>query len=395
MDFDFGHAATMDDFHGTYNELEILGEGCLDGAQRRSMRTAQRRSMGDLHDLGWKEVVFNCKQDSDGCISCTSLSGENVGAFPVPSGELPFSAWVAEELITVRSQGPEQLHLVTLVDPAGVIFYTQWQFVAIKQVQRNGDRERATAVHWNLRHENVVRLLNIFCSGTTLMLVYELMDSSLQLYMKARRQNAEVHAGLSPEEVKTFMRQLMAGMEFLHARSVMHRNIKPQNILIDSHGALKIAGFNLARVANLPNHAYTHEVITTWYRPPEILLGCYGYGSPVDVWSCGCCFAEMASGQPLFPGDSEISTIFHIFQKLGTPTEAEWRGLKDLPDFKSTFPQWVKKPWSVGRWAGRPYDNLSTHLRPDGLELLEGLLRYDPIQRISARTALTSQYLTN
>merc|ERR1719498_1552762 len=141
------------------------------------------------------------------------------------------------------------------------------------------------------------------------------------------------------------MRQLMAGMEFLQAKSIMHRDIQPRHLFIDDNGSLKIGGFGLAREADLPNHNYTHEVIAVWYRPPEILLGCRAYYWPADMWSCGCCFAEMTSGLPLFPGDSEINTIFRIFEKLGTPTEEQLGG-QELRDFKLTFPRWAKKPWS-------------------------------------------------
>merc|ERR1719379_160626 len=105
---------------------------------------------------------------------------------------------------------------------------------------------------------------------------------------------------------------------------------------------LKIADFGLARAYTV-DRVYTHEVVTLWYRAPEILLGSERYSVPVDLWSVGCIMGEMATGLPLFPGDSEIDTIFKIFQKLGTPTEKDWATLYDLPDMKPTFPTWNKK----------------------------------------------------
>merc|ERR1711976_768577 len=90
-------------------------------------------------------------------------------------------------------------------------------------------------------------------------------------------------------------------------------------------------------------------VVTVWYRPPEILLGSKLYSIPVDLWSSGCIVAEMATGAPLFAGDSEIDTIFKIFMKFGTPTEEEWPGLSLLPDFKPSFPHWARKPWQAIR----------------------------------------------
>ena len=95
---------------------------------------------------------------------------------------------------------------------------------------------------------------------------------------------------------------------------MLHRDLKPQNLLIDKSGALKLADFGLARAFGIPVRTYTHEVVTLWYRAPEILLGLKQYSTPVDMWSCGCIFAEMATKKPLYPGDSEIDELFKIFR---------------------------------------------------------------------------------
>lgn len=97
---------------------------------------------------------------------------------------------------------------------------------------------------------------------------------------------------------------------------MLHRDLKPDNLLIDEHGALKIADFGLARAYETPHRAYTHQVITQWYRPPEILLGGTHYATPADVWSIGCIFGEMLTRAPLFPGDSEIDQLFTIFRSV-------------------------------------------------------------------------------
>ena len=94
----------------------------------------------------------------------------------------------------------------------------------------------------------------------------------------------------------------------------MHRDLKPQNLLVDKEGNLKIADFGLARAYMIPVRAYTHEIITLWYRPPEVLLGQKAYSPKVDIWSMGAIFAEMINGRPLWPGDSEIDELYRIFR---------------------------------------------------------------------------------
>lgn len=113
----------------------------------------------------------------------------------------------------------------------------------------------------------------------------------------------------------------------------------------------------------MPLRAYTHEVVTLWYRPPEILLGAKFYTPSVDIWSLGCIFAEMSTKRGLFPGESEIDQLFSIFRTLGTPDETNWPSVKDLSDYKSNFPKWKKKKISL----------FVSNLDADGLDLLEVL----------------------
>ena len=118
--------------------------------------------------------------------------------------------------------------------------------------------------------------------------------------------------------------------------------------------------------------------MTLWYRAPEILLGQKEYSTPIDMWSIGCIFYEMAHRKPLFAGDSEIDQIFRIFQMYGTPHEKLWPGITKLPDFKQTFPQFKAKGLNS-------YCNL---LDDNGLDLLSKMVVYDPCKRISAKNAM-------
>lgn len=111
------------------------------------------------------------------------------------------------------------------------------------------------------------------------------------------------------------MYQLLKGVKHLHCHGVMHRDLKPQNLLVDqSRNLVKIADLGLGRAFSIPLKAYTHEIVTLWYRAPEVLLYATHYSTPVDMWSVGCIFAEMARKTPLFPGDSELQQLLHIFK---------------------------------------------------------------------------------
>jgi cyclin-dependent kinase 2 len=194
-----------------------------------------------------------------------------------------------------------------------------------------------------------------------------------------------VGTGLPPHTVKSFMYQMLSALVYCHTHRVLHRDLKPQNILIDKQGSLRLADFGLARAFGLPIKTYTHEVVTLWYRAPEILLGCRQYSTPVDIWSVGCIFAEMAQKRPLFMGDSEIDQLFKIFKVLGTPNEDTFPGVTTFPDYKPTFPKW--KPQNVER--------LVPNLDFNGINLLSQMICFDPAKRISARAALSHPYFND
>lgn len=158
----------------------------------------------------------------------------------------------------------------------------------------------------------------------------------------------------------------------------MHRDLKPQNILVDKQVNVKIADFGLARAFSLPIKTLTHEIETLWYRAPEVLLGQKQYSLGVDSWSIGLIMGELFEREPVFIGDSEIDQIFKIFKFFGTPTNSEWPGITSLPDFKLTFPKFKKM---------NPEEKFK---KMDYLEidLLLMMLVLEPLKRISARDAL-------
>lgn len=112
---------------------------------------------------------------------------------------------------------------------------------------------------------------------------------------------------------------------------MLHRDLKPQNLLINREGTLKLADFGLARAFGIPVKNFTHEVVTLWYRAPDILMGSKNYSTSVDIWSVGCIFAEIIKRKPLFAGQNEDEQLKKIFQIKGTPTSEEWPGFTELP----------------------------------------------------------------
>eukprot|EP00928_Gymnodinium_smaydae_P035800 TRINITY_DN2512_c0_g2_i2.p1 TRINITY_DN2512_c0_g2~~TRINITY_DN2512_c0_g2_i2.p1 ORF type:complete len:360 (-),score=44.26 TRINITY_DN2512_c0_g2_i2:465-1466(-) len=259
------------------------------------------------------------------------------------------------------------------------------QTVAIKRLHYSGMGKRDEAVPSSvfrecallrqLSHPNVVQLLAVNVRDTV-ELVFEFVAMDLFKLIKKYR---ETQTFLLREVLGKYTAELLAGIHACHSRLIVHRDLKPQNILI-GQGGLKICDFGLARAQILRPAPYTREVITLWYRPPELLLGAHLYGPEVDMWSAGCIIAEMATSWPLFSGDSEIGTLFAIMKMLGTPSEQSWPGVSSLPNWHAAFPQW--KHVGVERVLEKRAD-----VPQIGGELLQGLLKFVPHARMKAGAA--------
>mmetsp|Transcript_11721 Transcript_11721/g.23348 ORF Transcript_11721/g.23348 Transcript_11721/m.23348 type:complete len:248 (+) Transcript_11721:530-1273(+) len=240
-----------------------------------------------------------------------------------------------------------------------------------------------------LKHPNVVRLMNVIqASAGSLYLIFEYIDRDLKKFMDDSQTSTDMtkRQGLRAPMVKSFLRQILSGVGFCHTYRILHRDLKPHNLLISGDGrTLKLADFGLARLFALPNGPLTQEVVTLWYRAPEVLLGDDRYGTFIDVWSIGCIFGEMVTGFPMFPGRSDIDQIFKIFQRRGTPTDDIWPEVSRLPHYNPEFPFWLEQPIT----NIVPLESLgSVH----AADLLSQMLRYNPEERIACSQALNHPF---
>lgn len=197
----------------------------------------------------------------------------------------------------------------------GVVYKAQdkktGELLALKKIRLEAADEgipstaiREISLLKQLQHPNIVRLYDVVHTEKKLTLVFEFLDQDLKKFLDACGEN-----GLEAYTIKSFLYQLLQGIAYCHQHRVLHRDLKPQNLLINMEGELKLADFGLARAFGIPVRNYTHEVVTLWYRAPDVLMGSRKYSTQVDIWSVGCIFAEMVNGRPLFPGASEADQV--------------------------------------------------------------------------------------
>lgn len=259
------------------------------------------------------------------------------------------------------------------------------EIVALKRIRLESEDEgvpctaiREISLLKELKHNNIVRLHDVIHTDKKLTLVFEYLDQDLKKYMD------EVRGEIPLATQKSLFYQLLRGIAFCHQHRVLHRDLKPQNLLINRKGELKLADFGLARAFGIPTRNYSHEVVTLWYRAPDVLMGSRKYSTPIDIWSAGCIFAEMATGKPLFPGSNVQDQLQKIFAKLGTPTEELWPTITELPDWKIIH-EGTPHPLV-------PVQNVVPGMSEAAYDLLSQMLQYNPAQRITAEKAMQHRY---
>ncbi|PAA85593.1 hypothetical protein BOX15_Mlig006880g2 [Macrostomum lignano] len=222
-----------------------------------------------------------------------------------------------------------------------------------------------------LRHNNLVCLLEVFRRKKRLHLVFEYIDHTLLNEMEARPNGMDRH------HIRKITQQLLEAVSFCHLRNCIHRDVKPENILISRNMTVKLCDFGFARLLTGPGDEYTDYVATRWYRAPELLVGDTQYGPPVDVWAIGCVFAEMLKGIPLWPGRSDLDQLYLIIRTLGQllPRHREifqqnsfFKGLKiPEPEVQET----LEDKFAYMRQA----------LTQKELQFMQACFKMDPVQR--------------
>lgn len=260
--------------------------------------------------------------------------------------------------------------------------------VAIKRMKLDVESEgipstalREIAILKKMNHPNIVRIMDLALTEKNIEVCLEYCHFDLKKFMDCYKDELNVY---NVNTIKIIMFQILRAVDFLHSKKILHRDLKPQNILIcDKTYVTKVADFGLSRVYSIPIRHYTKEVLTLWYRAPELMLGLNQYSIGLDMWSVGCIFGELYTRRPLFQGDSEIDQLYKIFQVFGTPNDKILPGFRKFPDYNEHFPLW--EGIGLGKYIG---DKWGHKMDPVALNLLERLLEIDPIKRINAKDAM-------
>ncbi|KAL7598553.1 mitogen-activated protein kinase homolog NTF3 [Lactuca sativa] len=264
--------------------------------------------------------------------------------------------------------------------------------VAIKKIHNAFDNRidalrtlRELKLLRHLRHENVIALKDVMVpihrrSFKDVYLVYELMDTDLHQIIKSSQ-------ALTNDHCQYFLFQLLRGLKYLHSANILHRDLKPGNLLINANCDLKICDFGLARTRTTKDQFMTEYVVTRWYRAPELLLCCDNYGTSIDIWSVGCIFAELLGRKPLFPGTECLNQLRLIINILGSQREDDIEFI-DNPKAR----KFIKSlPFS----QGTSFNRLYPHAHPLAVDLLQKMLVFDPSKRISVTEALHHPYMSS
>ena len=266
------------------------------------------------------------------------------------------------------------------------------KYVAVKKFKETHDKlvqktmKRELAMLQMLRHENVVEFQESFVSKGNFFLVFEYVEKNLLEVLE------ESPRGLSPKLIRSFVYQMCKAVAYLHKNNMIHRDVKPENLLIDENLNLKLCDFGFARKVKLNKNnnnidTMTDYVATRWYRSPELLLSGGIYGPEVDYWAIGCIMGELADGNPMFSGEDEVDQLDCIIKVLGNLPESLVNMYYENPIYNGKELLKVKKPETLEkRYLGI--------LSPTAIDFLKGLLELDPNKRLSGENVFKHKYFS-
>ncbi|KAJ1025932.1 hypothetical protein NDA16_002558 [Ustilago loliicola] len=271
--------------------------------------------------------------------------------------------------------------------------------VALKKIRMDAEKDgfpvtamREIKLLQALRHENVVRLHEMMVTRGSIYMVFEYMEHDLNGIL------AHPQVQFSDAHLKSLAQQLFSGLDYLHRKAVLHRDLKGSNLLLNNQGRLKLADFGLARFyAKRRQGDYTNRVVTLWYRPPELLFGETQYGSEVDMWGAGCIFLELFVKKPVFQSETELGQVTAITDILGPVTKENWPDVDKLAWYEMVKPAALATAACAEKEANKKdyvASNFSKYMAEGALEVARGLLTYDPKKRWSAKEALASFYFS-
>ncbi|KEH33917.1 putative protein-serine/threonine kinase CMGC-CDK-CDK7 family [Medicago truncatula] len=261
------------------------------------------------------------------------------------------------------------------------------QMVAIKKIRKRIDEPldgvnftalREIKLLKELKHPNIVDLIDVFQYKQNLHLVFEFMETDLEAVIRDR------NIFLSPADIKSYLLMILKGLAYCHKKWVLHRDVKPNNLLIGQNGQLKLADFGLSQIFGDPDHEFPDQAFARWYRAPELLFGAKKYGSGVDVWATACVFAELLLRRPFLEGSTDTHQARKIFTAFGTPSPSQWPDMMYLKYY-------VQEKYI----AAPPLRSLFPMASDDALDLLSKMFTYDPNARISVQKALEHRYFSS
>jgi len=245
-----------------------------------------------------------------------------------------------------------------------------------------------------LTHVNIVTLKEIVTSKDSgaipknVFMVFEYLEYDLTGMLET----PEIR--FSQDHIKSWSQQLLNGVHYMHKNKIIHRDLKPSNLLINKQGELKIADWGLARSWNSEMKRLTNKVITLWYRPPELLLGCLEYSPKIDMWSVGCIVAEMFRRTGFLKGSTEASQLDLIFRTCGHPSDEDWCEMSKTCRLAKKFERSPDEPRLPNRLEEALKSQLANPkwMTDSALHLIVKMMELNPEKRWSAEDALDADY---